>query len=123
MLASAALRPPLPLGARLARRLPSLVELAFVVAAIVAVLPLFDRVAALDPGRDQRFLDRGLAVDGLPAPVLAATCDAVAALATPELAAALCDPRGAKPAARLSGALPAPLATAIARAREAFVRP
>ena len=58
---------------RLARWLPALVELALVGAAIAWLLPLFARIAPLDPGRDQRFLDRGLAVAGLPDPVVPAT--------------------------------------------------
>jgi cell division protein FtsW (lipid II flippase) len=123
MLASAALpTPPLP-RVRIARWTASLVELALVAAAIVWLWPLFARVALLDPGRDQRFLDRGIAVVGLPGPVLAPTCDAAGALAAPDLAETLCGTRAPTKPARPLTALPAPLATAIDRATQAFVRP
>ena len=95
MLASAVLRSSALPGGWLARWLPALVELALVVGAIIWLGPMFERIAPLDPGRDQRFLDRGIAVVGLPEPVLAQTCDAVAALAAPELANALCGARAA----------------------------
>jgi hypothetical protein len=61
MLASAALPPPPLPRVRIARWAASIVELALVAAAIVWLWPLFARVASLDPGRDQRFLDRGIA--------------------------------------------------------------
>ena len=73
-LAIVAARPPAAWGARVARAVPRLVEFALVVAAIAWLWPLFARVAQLDPGRDQRFLDRGIAVAGLPASVLPAMC-------------------------------------------------
>jgi len=123
MHASAALRSPAPPLVRLARRLPALVELALVGAAIAWLVPLFARIAPLDPGRDQRFLDRGIAVAGLPDPVLPATCAAVAPLAAPEVATALCGARQAHAAARGSDGVPAPLAAAVAGATQAFVRP
>ena len=123
MLASAALPPPPLPRVRIARWAASIVELALVAAAIVWLWPLFARVASLDPGRDQRFLDRGIAVVGLPEPVLSSTCDAVASLAAADLASALCATRAAATPARPLTALPAPLAAAIGRATEAFVRP
>jgi cell division protein FtsW (lipid II flippase) len=122
-LAIVAARPPAAWGARVARAVPWLVEFALVVAAIAWLWPLFARVAQLDPGRDQRFLDRGLAVAGLPAVVLPATCDSVAALAEPQVATALCARAAGRRAARLPSTLPADLAQAIARATEAFVQP
>ena len=60
---------------------PALVELLLVVVAIAALWPLFDRIAPLASGRDQRFLDRGIAVAGLPAAVLPAMCASVGAAA------------------------------------------
>jgi cell division protein FtsW (lipid II flippase) len=123
MLASSA-TPPLALpGARLGRWLPALAELALVAAAIAWLWPLFARVATLDPGREQRFLDRGIAVAGLPEPVLAQTCNAVAPLAAPDLAAALCSTRSASASTDRLESLPTPLAAAIGRATQAFVRP
>ena len=123
MSASAALRSPALPGARLARALPALVELALVLAAIAWLWPLFGRLAPLENGRDQRFLDRGIAVVGLPEPVLDETCAAVAALAAPDLAAALCGTRKRTRARDDAAALPAPLARALARTTQAFVRP
>jgi len=120
---AAALPSPAPFLARLARRVPALVELALVAAAIAWLVPLFARIAPLDPGRDQRFLDRGIAVVGLPEPVLPATCDAVAALAATDVAGALCGARRTAPPTRKLDAMPAPLAVAIGRATEAFTRP
>ena len=124
MLASAAaVRSPTPPLAWFARRVPALVELALVAAAIAWLFPLFARIAPLDPGRDQRFLDRGLAVVGLPEPVLPATCDAVAGLAATDVATTLCGRRRAAAPTRALDALPAPLALAVGRATEAFVQP
>jgi cell division protein FtsW (lipid II flippase) len=120
---AAALPSPAPFLARLARLVPALVELALVAAAIAWLVPLFARIAPLDPGRDQRFLDRGLAVVGLPEAVLPATCDAVAALAATDVAGALCGARRTAAPARKLDAMPAPLAVAIGRATEAFARP
>ncbi|HEX4234835.1 MAG TPA: hypothetical protein VH041_11050 [Caldimonas sp.] len=123
MLASSA-TPPLDVpGTGLGRSLPSLVEFALVAAAILWLWPLFVRVATLDPGRDQRFLDRGIAVAGLPAPVLEQTCDAVAPLAAADLATALCGSRAAAASSHPLASLPGPLAIAIGRATQAFVRP
>jgi len=120
---AAALPSPAPFLARLARLVPALVELALVAAAIAWLVPLFARIAPLDPGRDQRFLDRGIAVVGLPDPVLPATCDAVAALAATDVASALCRARRNAAPTRKLDAMPAPLAVAIGRATEAFARP
>src|SRR4029079_15967079 len=120
MLASAALPSSTPPLVRLARRLPGLVELALVGAAIAWLVPLFGRIVPLDPGRDQRFLDRGIAVAGLPEPVLAATCAALAPLAASEVATPRCSSRQARAAPHRSDGMPAPLAAAVARASQAF---
>ena len=58
---------------RLAAAVPWLLETACVVAAIVVLLPQFDRVSTLGDGRDQRFADSGLVVAGLPEPALPET--------------------------------------------------
>ena len=68
MLTGAVPRSPAAPGTRWAQSVPALVEMLLVVAAIAALWPLFDRVAQLGAGRDQRFLDRGIAVVGLPDP-------------------------------------------------------
>ena len=106
---AAVLRSSAPPFARGARTVPALVELALVAAAIAWLFPLFARIAPLDPGRDQRFLDRGIAVVGLPDPVLPATCEAVATFAAPDVASALCGRRHASAATRQLDAMPAPL--------------
>ena len=84
---------------------------------------MFERIAPLDPGRDQRFLDRGIAVVGLPEPVLAQTvrrCRRACRTRARERAVrSACRSRSV---ASLN-ALPAPLASAIGCATQAFVRP
>ena len=102
---------------------PALVELMLVVAAITLLWPSFERVARLDSaGRDQRFLDRGLAVAGLPEPILRAACESVGTLAEPRVADALCGSRK-KSATAAPIHLPAIVAQAIARTSEAFQHP
>ena len=120
---AAVLRSSAPPFARGARTVPALVELALVAAAIAWLFPLFARIAPLDPGRDQRFLDRGIAVVGLPDPVLPATCDEVAALAAADVASALCGRRHGSSSTRRLDPMPAPLALAIGRATQAFAQP
>jgi len=106
---------------------PALVELLLVVAAIAALLPLFDRIVPLGSGRDQRFLDRGLAVAGLPAAVLPAMCASVGAAAERSVAAALCSSRELASHAGRSlppaSMIPSALAAATAQATQAFARP
>jgi hypothetical protein len=105
----------------------ALVELLLVVAAIAALLPLFDRIVPLGSGRDQRFLDRGLAVAGLPAAVLPAMCASVGAAAERSVAAALCSSRELASHAGRSlppaSMIPSALAAATAQATQAFARP
>src|SRR5215211_1602276 len=111
-----ALERPIPApAARWARNVPALVELLLVAAVIVALWPYFERVAQLGAGRDQRFLDRGIAVAGLPDLVLPTMCEAVGAAAEKHVANALCGSRAA-PSARATSGVPGELAHAIARA-------
>ena len=94
-----------------------------VVAVILALWPLFERLAPLAAGRDQRFLDRGIAVAALPDPVLPSLCDAVGASVDPALAAALCGNALAARAAPPPPTFPGALGHAAARASQAFARP
>jgi cell division protein FtsW (lipid II flippase) len=123
MLTGALPRLPAQRGLRWAPSFPTLVELMLVVAAIAFLWPSFERVAQLGgAGRDQRFLDRGIAFTGLPETVVPAACDSVGALAEARVADSLCRSRRAastQPPTRMPDAL----AQAIARAGEAFQRP
>ena len=82
MLTAALPRLPARPGVRWLPSVPALVELMLVVAAVALLWPSFERVAQLGgAGRDQRFLDRGIAVAGLPDAVVPAACESVGALA------------------------------------------
>src|SRR5215203_3991327 len=109
MLTGALPRLPVRPGVRWAPGFPGLVELILVGVAIAALWPSFERVAQLGgAGRDQRFLDRGLVVVGLPDAVVPALCDSVGALAEARVADPLCKSRRAvatQPPARLPGSL------------------
>ena len=116
-------RSPAGTGIRWTVGVPALVELMLVVAAIAVLWPYFERVAQLDgAGRDQRFLDRGIAVTGLPEAIVPAACESVGALAEARVADPLCGSRR-KASARPPIHLPATVAQAIARTSEAFQRP
>src|SRR5664279_3499520 len=98
-------RQPAARAGRWTRAVPALVELLLVVAAIAALWPFFERIAPLAAGRERRFLERGIAVVGLPEAVLPSACDAVGAGAEAGVAAALCgSKRRASP--RPASALP-----------------
>lgn len=123
MLIAALPRLPAARGVRWLPAFPAIVELMLVVAAIALLWPSFERIAQLGgAGRDQRFLDSGIAVAGLPGAVVPAACESVGSLAEARVADALCGSRravAAKPPTRPPGAL----AQAIARADGAFQRP
>src|SRR5436190_10199806 len=113
---------PVQRGVRWAPSFPTLVELLLLVAAIAVLWPSFERLAQLGgAGRDQRFLDHGIAVAGLPAAVVPAACESVGALAEARVADALC--RSRRAAVQPPTRMPAALAQAVARASEAFQRP
>ncbi|NUZ07980.1 FtsW/RodA/SpoVE family cell cycle protein [Piscinibacter koreensis] len=110
-------------GASLRRVLPGLMELALVLAALALLLPRFGELAALGAGRDGRFLDNDMAVDGLPAPLLPAVCAAHGALAEPLLHERLC-PRGAAADSTAAPAsLPPAMAAALGQVARAFAAP
>lgn len=122
MQAGAAVLVPARRSGWIARRMPSLVEALLVAAAIALLLPAFERLAGTGAGRDQRFADLGFRVQGLPAPSLPATCEAVGAQAEPWLRARLCvgAPAMATPAV---SRLPPVLADALTRSTRAFLAP
>ncbi|HSC62063.1 MAG TPA: hypothetical protein VLD35_00395, partial [Caldimonas sp.] len=123
MLTGALPRLPARPAVRWAPSFPALVELMLVVAAIALLWPFFERIAQLGgAGRDQRFLDRGIAVVGLPDAVVPAACESVGAFAEARVANVLCRSRPA-PATRPPVRIPAAVARAIAQASEAFQRP
>ena len=100
-----------------------LLEWLAVLAAIVAWLPAFERVATFGDGRDDRYADAGVRVDGLPEPVLPAICRGVATFAAPEVRASLCGSTAAAPAPASWQALSGSLAHAVSRAARAFNAP
>lgn len=104
-------------------RLPALVELLSVLAAIAVLLPAFARVAESGAGRDQRFAEVGFWVEGLPDPVLPAVCAAYAGLAEGAVRERLCGAIGAAPAPPPLSKLPAVLAQALSRTAHAFRAP
>jgi cell division protein FtsW (lipid II flippase) len=108
-------------GVRIGRFVPWLIETLLVLCAIVLLLPHFARVAANDRGRDQRFDDAGVWVQGLPTPALPAACAAHGGWAEPALRERLCGSHeaGTVPVAHV----PLALADAMLRARQAFAEP
>lgn len=102
---------------------PLIVEAVLVAVAIGALLPWFDRIATDDAGRDRRFEDASIAVRGLPDPVLPSLCAAYGSLAEAAVRERLC-PRGSvgSGAADLDR-MPAALADARVRIRDAFLAP
>jgi cell division protein FtsW (lipid II flippase) len=82
-----------PTSQRLHVRVPSFatwVEMILVAAALAAFWPAFQRAAFLASSGDGRFVERGLAVQGLPAPVLPRLCPALAAAAETTLHERVC---------------------------------
>ena len=123
MLTAALPRLPARPGVRWMPSVPAMVELILVVAAIIVLWPSFERVAQLGgAGRDQRFLDRGITVAGLPDAIVPAACESVGSLAEARVADALCGSRR-KASARPPTHMPSTVAQAIARTGDAFQRP
>jgi len=111
-----------PLQRRTSVAWPRWVEAAFVAATIAALLPWFDRFAADDLGRDRRFADAAIAVQGLPDPVLPALCVSYASAAEPVIRERLC--RGIDVDASASAErMPRVLAETSVRTRSAFLAP
>jgi cell division protein FtsW (lipid II flippase) len=113
----------LPARRRLAFGAPALLELAAVLAAIAFLMPSFARVAGFGEGRDQRYADLGLGVQGLPEPSLPAVCALHAAHADAALRGRLCDAVAVPAPAAPAPTLPAVLEQAIARSVQALLAP
>ncbi len=69
---------------------PLLFEALFTLAAIGALVPLFQILSGNSDGRDGRFAEERIAVSGLPQPVVPALCESYGALAEPFLRQLLC---------------------------------
>lgn len=106
-----------------AGRVPALVEVLSVLAAIAVLLPAFDRVAESGAGRDRRFAEVGFWVKGLPDPVLPAVCTAYAGLAEGPVRERLCGSIGVTSAPPPLSKLPAVLTQALSRTAHAFRAP
>ena len=107
----------------LAGRMPPLLELLLVLAAIAVLLPGFARVAEIGAGRDRRFAEVGFWVKGLPEPVLPAVCAAYATLAEASMRERLCGAVGGASTAPSLSRPPAVLMQAVSRAARAFLAP
>ena len=111
-------------GQRVVAAMPGALECVATLCAIGALLPLFATVSHWDAGRDDRFLDRGIEVAGLPEPALDATCRAVGALAEPSVRTALCTGlRLPTPSPASTVSWPPTLALALDRTTDAFAAP
>src|SRR6266851_2741346 len=77
-------------AAEAAARWPSRVESLLTIAAIVALFPAFDRLAADDLGREGRFSDTALVIGGLPERSLPGLCASHGLLAEPLVRDRLC---------------------------------
>ena len=107
---------------RVARAAPQVIEWLLALAAIALLLPSYERLRDSVAGRDERYADPGLALQGLPEPVLPAMCAAHGALAAASVRERLCgtvEPSAAVPVRHV----PLRLDAAVARVREAFLAP
>ena len=107
-------------------RWPLLLEAGLVVAAICAVFPGFAILATNDTGRDGRFAEQGMAVRGLPDPLLPELCATYASLAESLVRDRLCGraplSSPSEPIERIER-MPRALASANIRATQAFLAP
>ena len=100
-----------------------LIEVILVMMVIGALIPRFMTLGFQDNGRDGRFAEAIITVRDLPDPVLARLCASEGALAEPSVRARLCGTvRAPVPPARVDR-IPPILASASARAKQAFARP
>ncbi len=108
---------------RVAVNWPSLIESLLAIAAIVAIVPWFERLAGNDAGRDGRFNDAAISVGGLPERILPALCASRGAQAEPAVRDRLCRraERGSEPTH--AEGMPAALIDAFAQAGRAFRQP
>ena len=119
-IASAADVPLRPTTATSASLWPSLIESLLAIAAIVALLPLFDRLAGNDVGRDSRFAGAAIAIGGLPARVLPGLCASHGALAEPLVRDRLCRRSDASSATVTVAAIPLPVVSTTTRSAACF---
>jgi cell division protein FtsW (lipid II flippase) len=112
-----------PIDPATATKWPSRIESVLAVAAIVALFPLFERLAANDIGRDRRFADAAVAIAGLPDPVLPAMCASYGARAEPVVRDRLCRRSELRPGTASVEAIPLALIDAFAQTGRAFHRP
>ena len=104
-------------------RWPSFVESLLAVAAIAVLLPLFDRLATNDLGRDGRFAGAAIAIGGLPARVLPGLCGSYGAAAEPLVRDRLCRRSAISSSASVPSALPQAIVNTYAEIGRAFQRP
>src|SRR5215472_11290161 len=102
---------------------PSLIETALALAAIAALFPQFDRLAADDAGRGGRFADAAISVGGLPERVLPSLCASHGALAEPLVRDRLCRRSELRSETAPTNAIPLSLVNAYAETARAFRRP
>lgn len=101
---------------------PSLIESALAIAAIAALLPLFESLSANDAGRDRRFAETAIAIGGLPERTLPGLCASHGAGAEPMVRDRLCR-RSESLRAPAALAMPPALVEAYAQTERAFQRP
>ena len=110
-------------AAEAAARWPSRVESLLTIAAIVALFPAFDRLAADDLGREGRFSDTALVIGGLPERSLPGLCASHGLLAEPLVRDRLCRRSELRSGEARVDAIPLALVDAYAQAGRAFQRP
>jgi cell division protein FtsW (lipid II flippase) len=103
--------------------LPFLAEAVLLIVAIGALLPRFALLAAQETGRDGRFAEAIITVRGLPAPVLPNLCASLGSYAEAIVRERLCGQTDAIPRSEGIERMPFALASASARARQAFIAP
>ena len=104
-------------------RWPWLLEAGLVVAAIGAVFPGFAILAANDTGRGGRFAEQGMAVRGLPGPVLPELCATYGALAENVVRDRLCGRAARSSPSGQVERMPRSLVSANVQATQAFLAP
>lgn len=109
--------------ARLGLWAPSRIETLLSVAAIIALLPLFLRVAELDVGRDRRFAESIVAVQDLPGAMLPRLCRGVGAAAETPVREQLCGRTAGMSEQAPPSGLPVELTEAQQQAQQAFAAP
>ena len=102
---------------------PLLVEAVLVVGIVAALRPWFDSFAADDAGREGRFAESIIAVQGLPNPVLPSLCASHGGMAESFVRERLCRRIDGVTTGADVDRIPLPLADARTRARNAFLAP